>query len=36
MLEELYEVLDIEPVHERTLRRFLKKWATSGSASADG
>lgn len=36
MLEELYEVLGIEPVHERTLRRFLKKWATPGSASADG
>jgi len=36
MLEELYEALDIEPMSERTLRRFLKKWVTSGSASANG
>ena len=36
ILRELEEMLDIEPIHECTLRRFLKKWATSGSASADG
>lgn len=34
--EELEQTLDIEPVSERTLRRFLKKWATPGSASVNG
>lgn len=36
ILEELYAELDIEPMSNRSLRRFLKKVATAGSGSAGG
>lgn len=36
MLRELQAELGIAKMNERTLRRFLKKWATLGSVSVDG
>lgn len=36
MLQELQAELGIAKINERTLRRFLKKWATLGSVSVDG
>lgn len=36
MLQALKQELDITTMSQRTLRRFLKKWATPGSVSVDG
>jgi transposase len=36
MLEQVKAELGIAKMNKRTLRRFLKKWATPGSVCADG